>query len=74
MNGRPISTLWLPGDKVTVMDFELRRAVKRDSQLSIEERRVLILIRACRAAKGSYSWWHCNARNPCVFCQEASEV
>ncbi|GGR51396.1 hypothetical protein [Streptomyces roseolus] len=71
---RPIRTLWLPGDEVSVLDFERRRAIKRDERLTAQERHALVLVRACRSAKGSYSWWRCTANHPCVFCEELAEL
>ncbi|GHF94524.1 hypothetical protein [Streptomyces hydrogenans] len=70
---RPIQTLWLPGDEVSVLDFERRRAIKRDGRLTAKEIHVVVLVRACRAAKSSYSWWRCTSNQPCVFCEELAE-
>lgn len=71
---KPTQTLWLPGDKLSVLEFEYRRAVKRDGRLNTEELRVLILIRACRTARGNYPWWRCADHDPCVFCQEIADI
>jgi hypothetical protein len=70
---RPVQTLWLPGDEISVFDFERRRAIKRDDRLTAHEIHVVVLVRACRAAKGSYSWWRCTATQLCVFCEELAE-
>lgn len=71
---KPTETLWLPGDKESVFDFEYRRAVKRDGRLNPQERQVYTLIWACKSAKQSYWWWECGVDNPCTFCWEAMEV
>lgn len=71
---KPTQTLWLPGDKPTVLEYEFRRALRRDEQLTPQERNVYNLVWACRGARRSYPWWRCTNRDPCVFCQEALEV
>jgi hypothetical protein len=71
---RPVRTLWLPGDESEVMEFELRRAIRQDNLLNAWEQRVVLLLRACRGAKGSHPWWRCTQDAPCVFCEEAAEL
>ncbi|MFF5973651.1 hypothetical protein ACFY7C_19200 [Streptomyces sp. NPDC012769] len=69
-----IQTLWLPGDRDTVLEHELRQALRREKRFTAQEFHVLSLVHACRAAKGSYPWWRCTRRSPCVFCQEIADV
>ncbi|WP_432112769.1 hypothetical protein [Streptomyces sp. S1] len=71
---RPMMTLPLPGDADGVLEFEYRRAVRRDGMPNIEERQILHLIRACKGARSTMPWWRCSRRDPCTFCTEAAEI
>lgn len=70
---RPVKTLWLPGDREAVLAYDLKQAIKRDNRLTIKELHVIVMVRACRAAKDSISWYRCTKNHPCSFCEELAE-
>lgn len=70
---RPVKTLWLPGDRDSVLAYDYKQAVKRDGRLTIRELHVVVLVRACRAMRDSIPWARCSKADPCTFCEELAE-